>query len=116
IPSPRRYARSAATVATVRPGYGSSWTATLRPRLAAARITAGSRESSGDPRPHQELTTSSTPATEISRICARSTRGSPLEYGPRLGKKCEARSNGGSWPPWVQWTYWPSCWTFEYQG
>jgi len=44
-----------------------------------APACGGSRASSGDPRPHQDVTTSSMPAPAMSRICARSTLWSALE-------------------------------------
>jgi hypothetical protein len=55
------------------------WMATLSFHLRAARMIAGRRSSSGEPRPHHELTTSPTPAAWMSRICARSTSGLALE-------------------------------------
>ena len=76
---------SAPTLSTVRPEYGSTCAPTRRPCARAAAITAGSRASSSEPQPHHEVTTSPTPAPAISSICADTTRGSPLEYGPRSG-------------------------------
>jgi hypothetical protein len=52
----------------------------------------------------------------MSLIWAPSTRGSPLEYGPRIGKKADAMSKGGACPACAQWTYWPSWRALEYQG
>ena len=71
---------SAWTLTIVRPGYGSRWTATVEPCAAwAARMTSGSRRSSGEPQPHHDETTSWIPAPAISRIWAWTTRASELE-------------------------------------
>jgi hypothetical protein len=78
--------RSAATTAPgVRPGQGSTWSATLSPAAFAAVTTGRSRASSTEPGPHHDTITVSIPVAAISRICARSTEPTPEEYGPRAG-------------------------------
>ena len=68
---------------------GSMCTATCSLYRCAAWITAGSRLSVGEPQPHQLITTSSTPAFAMSRICLAIRRGSLDEYAPRIGKYAE---------------------------
>ncbi len=77
---------SSAARAGVRERYGSRWMATLRPKLAAAEATSTSRSCSGDPKPHQETTTVSTPLPAISRMCPARTFVFDDEYRPRVGK------------------------------
>ncbi len=92
-PASRRCSRSASSTLAVRChfSYGSICTATSSFRASASRMTAGSRSSSGDPHPHHELTTSSTPAARISFICARSVLQSALEYDAASGVERRAR-------------------------
>jgi hypothetical protein len=52
----------------------------------------------------------------ISRIWPESTHGSPLEYGPRAGKKFDAISNGAEVSGRAQWWYAPSWAAVPYHG
>ena len=76
---------SASTVSTVRPGYGSRWTATVEPGAGAAAMTAAAGVL-GEPQPHHEVTTScDARRRDLPHLRAHHARVSRSSTSPRAG-------------------------------
>ena len=94
---------SASVDATVRPRYGSMCAATDSPCRRAAPSSCGSRRSSRESRPHQDVITTPMPAPAISaHLRVDDERVGRRVHARAPGKKLDATSVGGCTPPCCQ--------------